>query len=133
MTPPDALVADPPDYLVVTTGLGMRMWLEAAATWGVGTGRPGQLALRRGHLLSGGHQRSEPSSLPLRLVLPDLQPHRLQLLCSEWTTRTGRPGKGQVSGNSRQYAAPKSRQVSQEPLDRLDDLTLVEERGGLDA
>ncbi len=32
----DALVDDPPDYLVATTGLGMRMWLEAAATWGVG-------------------------------------------------------------------------------------------------
>ena len=31
-----ALVADPPDYLVATTGLGMRMWLEAAAAWGVG-------------------------------------------------------------------------------------------------
>ena len=30
-----ALVANPPDYLVATTGLGMRMWLEAAATWGV--------------------------------------------------------------------------------------------------
>ena len=25
----DALVAAPPDYLVATTGLGMRMWLEA--------------------------------------------------------------------------------------------------------
>lgn len=24
----------PPDYLVVTTGMGMRMWLEAAASWG---------------------------------------------------------------------------------------------------
>ena len=32
----EALVADPPDYLVATTGLGMRMWLEAAAGWGLG-------------------------------------------------------------------------------------------------
>lgn len=28
------LVQRPPDYLVVTTGMGMRMWLEAAAGWG---------------------------------------------------------------------------------------------------
>lgn len=35
-TATDALVAAPPDYLVATTGLGMRMWLEAAAGWGVG-------------------------------------------------------------------------------------------------
>jgi uroporphyrinogen-III synthase len=32
----EALVASPPDYLVATTGLGMRMWLEAAAGWGLG-------------------------------------------------------------------------------------------------
>lgn len=32
----EALVAAPPDYLVATTGLGMRMWLEAAAGWGLG-------------------------------------------------------------------------------------------------
>lgn len=31
----DELVATPPDYLVATTGVGMRMWLEAAAGWGV--------------------------------------------------------------------------------------------------
>ncbi|MDQ3896600.1 MAG: uroporphyrinogen-III synthase, partial [Actinomycetota bacterium] len=28
-----ALAAQPPDYLVVTTGMGMRRWLEAAAGW----------------------------------------------------------------------------------------------------
>jgi uroporphyrinogen-III synthase len=28
-----ALVAQPPDYLIVTTGMGFRMWLEAAAGW----------------------------------------------------------------------------------------------------
>lgn len=28
------LIARPPDYLVVTTGMGMRMWLEASAAWG---------------------------------------------------------------------------------------------------
>lgn len=32
----EALVAAPPDYLVATTGMGMRMWLEAAAGWGLG-------------------------------------------------------------------------------------------------
>ena len=29
------LVAHPPDYLVVTTGMGLRLWLEAAEGWGV--------------------------------------------------------------------------------------------------
>lgn len=28
-----ALIGQPPDYLVVTTGMGMRRWLEAAARW----------------------------------------------------------------------------------------------------
>ena len=32
-----ALAEDPPDYLVVTTGMGMRRWLEAAAGWGLDT------------------------------------------------------------------------------------------------
>ncbi len=31
-----ALVDQPPDYLVVTTGIGIRAWLETAAAWGVG-------------------------------------------------------------------------------------------------
>ena len=30
-----ALADAPPDYLVVTTGMGMRRWLEAAAPWGL--------------------------------------------------------------------------------------------------
>ena len=30
-----ALVDDPPDHLVVTTGMGLRLWLEAAAGWGL--------------------------------------------------------------------------------------------------
>lgn len=30
-----ALVENPPDYLVVTTGMGLRLWLEAAAGWGL--------------------------------------------------------------------------------------------------
>lgn len=31
------LAQDPPDYLVVTTGMGMRRWLEAAARWELDT------------------------------------------------------------------------------------------------
>ncbi|MDQ4069778.1 MAG: uroporphyrinogen-III synthase [Actinomycetota bacterium] len=31
------LAERPPDYLVVTTGMGMRRWLEAARGWGLGT------------------------------------------------------------------------------------------------
>lgn len=30
-----ALVEEPPDHLVVTTGMGLRLWLEAAAGWGM--------------------------------------------------------------------------------------------------
>ena len=41
----DALVSAPPDYLVATTGLGMRMWLEAADGWGRGD----ELAAALGH------------------------------------------------------------------------------------
>jgi uroporphyrinogen-III synthase len=29
------LVEDPPDHLVVTTGMGLRLWLEAAGGWGL--------------------------------------------------------------------------------------------------
>src|SRR5947209_1547392 len=31
----EELVTRPPDYCVVTTGMGFRMWLEAAASWGL--------------------------------------------------------------------------------------------------
>src|SRR5437899_3755862 len=31
----EQLVTRPPDYCVVTTGMGFRMWLEAAAGWGL--------------------------------------------------------------------------------------------------
>ncbi|CAN5653195.1 hypothetical protein BH20ACT2_BH20ACT2_15820 [soil metagenome] len=31
----DALIDRPPDWLVVTTGMGLRLWLEAADGWGV--------------------------------------------------------------------------------------------------
>ncbi|MFT4086089.1 MAG: uroporphyrinogen-III synthase [Gordonia sp. (in: high G+C Gram-positive bacteria)] len=31
----DALIADPPDLLIATTGIGFRGWIEAAEEWGV--------------------------------------------------------------------------------------------------
>ncbi len=31
-----AVVADPPDFVVATTGIGVRAWMEAAAAWGLG-------------------------------------------------------------------------------------------------
>lgn len=31
----EAVVADPPDWLVATTGFGMRLWFEAADAWGL--------------------------------------------------------------------------------------------------
>ncbi len=30
-----AVIEDPPDYLVATTGIGVRAWLDTAATWGL--------------------------------------------------------------------------------------------------
>lgn len=31
----DALIADPPDVVVISTGIGFRGWLDAVATWGL--------------------------------------------------------------------------------------------------
>lgn len=39
-----ALIDDPPDYLVATTGIGVRAWLDAAATWGLGETLVGALS-----------------------------------------------------------------------------------------
>jgi uroporphyrinogen-III synthase len=43
----DDLVARPPDWLVATTGMGMRRWLEAAGAWGVADGLLGALGASR--------------------------------------------------------------------------------------
>jgi uroporphyrinogen-III synthase len=40
------LAENPPDYLIVTTGMGMRRWLEAAARWGLETELLGGLAAK---------------------------------------------------------------------------------------
>jgi len=32
----EAVIAEPPDWLVATTGFGMRLWFEAADAWGLG-------------------------------------------------------------------------------------------------
>lgn len=32
----DAVIADPPDWTIATTGFGMRLWFEAADAWGCG-------------------------------------------------------------------------------------------------
>ena len=34
----ESLVSRPPDYLIATTGMGMRFWLGAAASWGLADG-----------------------------------------------------------------------------------------------
>ncbi|HET9441896.1 MAG TPA: uroporphyrinogen-III synthase, partial [Acidimicrobiales bacterium] len=39
-----SVAAHPPDYLVATTGIGMRAWLEAAQAWEVGDGLLAALA-----------------------------------------------------------------------------------------
>lgn len=43
----DALIATPPDWLVATTGAGVRSWLEAAEGWGVRTALLAALARSR--------------------------------------------------------------------------------------
>ncbi len=54
------LVERPPDYLVVTTAMGMRMWLEAAAAWGQAD------ALKRGLAASRILARGAKSSVAVR-------------------------------------------------------------------
>lgn len=48
----DALLADPPDITVATTGVGYRGWIEAAQGWGIGDGL--LAALGRGEMLARG-------------------------------------------------------------------------------
>lgn len=47
-----ALIERPPDYLVATTGIGMRAWLDTAATWGLADELVG--ALGRARILARG-------------------------------------------------------------------------------
>lgn len=42
-----AVLDEPPDYVVATTGIGMRAWLEAAAAWGLADSLAGVLARAR--------------------------------------------------------------------------------------
>lgn len=42
-----AVIAGPPDYLVATTGIGMRAWTETAAAWGLADRLAGALAATR--------------------------------------------------------------------------------------
>ncbi|MGH9225904.1 MAG: uroporphyrinogen-III synthase [Acidimicrobiales bacterium] len=42
-----AVIAARPDYLVATTGIGMRAWMEAAAVWGLGEDLVGVLSAAR--------------------------------------------------------------------------------------
>ena len=47
-----ALIDDPPDFVVGSTGMGMTMWLEAADAWGLGD--PLRSALRQGRIVARG-------------------------------------------------------------------------------
>jgi uroporphyrinogen-III synthase len=42
-----AVVAEPPEYVVATTGIGMRAWMETAAVWGLGDDLVGSLQSSR--------------------------------------------------------------------------------------
>jgi uroporphyrinogen-III synthase len=48
----EAIIAEPPDWLVATTGFGMRLWFEAADTWGLGGALTAALA--RGRVVARG-------------------------------------------------------------------------------
>lgn len=43
----ESLVSRPPDYLIATTGMGMRLWLGAASSWGLAEALLGSLARAR--------------------------------------------------------------------------------------
>jgi uroporphyrinogen-III synthase len=43
----DAVIARPPDFLVATTGIGMRAWFDAAEAWGLGDALGAALAASR--------------------------------------------------------------------------------------
>ena len=47
-----ACVADPPDVVVATTGIGLRGWLEAAEGWGLGDSL--RARLRQSHVIARG-------------------------------------------------------------------------------
>ncbi len=55
----DSLARRPPDYLVVSTGMGMRKWLEAAATWGLD--RPLLAALSGARIVARGAKATSAS------------------------------------------------------------------------
>ncbi|MGH9021930.1 MAG: uroporphyrinogen-III synthase, partial [Acidimicrobiia bacterium] len=46
-TATSVLIADPPEYVVATTGIGMRAWMEAAGSWGMGESLATALAQAR--------------------------------------------------------------------------------------
>lgn len=48
----EACIADPPDVLIASTGIGVRAWIEAAAEWGMGPELLG--ALRRAEIFARG-------------------------------------------------------------------------------
>ena len=50
------LIAEPPDWLVASTGMGMRMWLEAADGWGLA--EPLRQSLRHGRAVARGAKAS---------------------------------------------------------------------------
>ena len=43
----EAVIADPPDWLVATTGFGMRLWFDAAEAWGLDQALLGALGTAR--------------------------------------------------------------------------------------
>ncbi len=43
----EQIAADPPDYVIANTGMGMRTWLEAARDWGLEAGLRGALGRAR--------------------------------------------------------------------------------------
>ena len=62
-----ACLDNPPDIVLVNTGIGMRGWLEAAEGWGLA--EPLRAALARAYLIGRGHEELVPG--PVARKRPD--------------------------------------------------------------
>ena len=58
----EEIIADPPDLMVATTGIGFRGWVEAAEGWGNAEGL--LAALGRSRLIARGPKARAPSAPP---------------------------------------------------------------------
>jgi uroporphyrinogen-III synthase len=90
-TPPRSVIADPPDIVVATTGIGFRGWIEAADGWGLADDLVEKLAGTR-LLARGPKAKGDPRGRIARTVVAA----RGVLLGTD--QRTARRGCGRSAG-----------------------------------